>query len=111
MTAVGRPHALPDDLLVQLYHSTRTPREIRHAFGISTDTLYANWRRLRDAGLLPTTARYRKCYHSKPSSAEPDDDPSFAGDNGWFAARDATNALLDALKREHGPDGRPDLAV
>jgi len=28
-----------------------------------------------------------------------------------FAARDATNALLDALKREHGPDGRPDLAV
>jgi len=91
---------VPDDELIRLWHLPESANDIARSLGVTDHVLAAQWRRLKMLGLLPHGSRRgasnKRVFGPDPASFAGDGRPSDGG------------GMLDALRREHGPNGRTD---
>jgi hypothetical protein len=92
------PLPLSDKELVTLWHSAATADEIASEHQVSRRAVLREWARLRNSGVLPRLDRYAMHRHENHNDGRPRVDE--------FNYHDE---LLEALIREHGDEGRPDL--
>ena len=92
----SKPLLINETALIEAWHGPSSTAAIAADLGVKGSELDLAFRRLKREGKLPKLSR-QQAQRSEASSDRP------------AADEDGSAALLEALIREHGPDGRADI--